>query len=293
MQRIRLAAGLLFLFMTMSDPPCTNAQGTNSEIRLLVRGDDMGSSHAANVATIETYKKGIVRTAEVMVPGPWFEEAAAMLRENAALDVGVHIVLTSEWDGIKWRPITSSPSLVDKDGYFCPFIWHNPKRPECPALRENDWKIEEIEREFRAQIELAKKKIPQVSHITAHMGCNDLAAPVKALYPKLAKEYGLSVEAEDGSGRLKRVPKLAAFKTMEERVDAFADMLKELQPGTYLHFDHPGMNDPEMKSFDATGSVAADRAEVTKVLTNPKVIEAVQARGIRLMSYAALATENP
>jgi hypothetical protein len=41
-----------------------------------------------------------MRTVEVMVPCPWFPEAAALLRENPGLDVGVHITLTSEWEGI-------------------------------------------------------------------------------------------------------------------------------------------------------------------------------------------------
>ena len=35
---------------------------------LIVRGDDIGSSHAANVACIQCYREGIVRSVEVMVP---------------------------------------------------------------------------------------------------------------------------------------------------------------------------------------------------------------------------------
>lgn len=55
------------------------------------------------MGVIETYLNGIERTAEVMVVGPWFPEAVEMLRQHEGLDVGVHIVLTSEWDGYKWR----------------------------------------------------------------------------------------------------------------------------------------------------------------------------------------------
>ena len=58
----------------------------------------MGSCHAANEACIESYRNGIMRSAEVIVPGPWFLEAAKMLNENPGLDAGVHLTLTAEWD---------------------------------------------------------------------------------------------------------------------------------------------------------------------------------------------------
>jgi hypothetical protein len=51
-------------------------------IRLVVQGDAMGSAHAANEVFIQCYKDGIMRTAEVMVPCPWFEEAARLCNEN-------------------------------------------------------------------------------------------------------------------------------------------------------------------------------------------------------------------
>ncbi|HEX2395831.1 MAG TPA: ChbG/HpnK family deacetylase, partial [Bacteroidales bacterium] len=89
-------------------------------IEILVRGDDIGSSHTANVACIESYRNGIMKSVELMVPGPWFIEAVRLLNENPGLDVGVHLVVSSEWHDIKWRPLTCCPSLVDQDGYFFP-----------------------------------------------------------------------------------------------------------------------------------------------------------------------------
>ena len=107
---------------------CTDLN--SQSINLLIRGDDIGSSHTANVACIESYKNGIMRSVELMVPGPWFPEAVRLLNENPGLDVGVHLVVTSEWNDIKWRPLTCCPSLVDKDGYFYPMIW---QRKDFPA----------------------------------------------------------------------------------------------------------------------------------------------------------------
>jgi chitin disaccharide deacetylase len=70
---------------------------SRDEIRLLVRSDDMGAVHAVNQACIETVTKGIARSVEVIVPAPWFLEAAALLKNHPTIDVGVHLDLTSEW----------------------------------------------------------------------------------------------------------------------------------------------------------------------------------------------------
>jgi YdjC-like protein len=154
-----------------------HAQGTNAP-RLIVRGDDMGFSHSGNVALTKAYKEGIETSIEIIVPSPWFPEAVRMLRENPGIDVGVHLTLTSEWDNIKWRPVSDCPSITDEDGYFFPFIWPNKNYPGR-ALSENNWKIGDIEKEFRAQIELAMKRIPRISHISAHMGCSAISDEVK------------------------------------------------------------------------------------------------------------------
>ena len=100
-----------------------------TEIRLIVKGDDMGAAHGINVGTIKAYKEGILRTTNVIVAGPWFLEAAKLLRENPGLDVGVHLALTSEWDNVKWRPLTHAPSIVDADGYFFPAVVPRPGYP--------------------------------------------------------------------------------------------------------------------------------------------------------------------
>ena len=92
----------------------------DKEIRLILRADDMGSCHAANEACIQCFRKGIVQSVEVMVPGPWYAEAVRMLKDNPGLDVGVHLTLTSEWQFYKWGPVTHAPSLVDRHGHFYP-----------------------------------------------------------------------------------------------------------------------------------------------------------------------------
>src|SRR5690349_18545600 len=98
-------------------------------IRLLVRGDDMGFSHSGNEALIKCHRDGIETSIEVLAPSPWFPEAARLLAENPSVDVGVHLTLTSEWDNVKWRPLTACPSLIDTDGYFFPMLQRNKNYP--------------------------------------------------------------------------------------------------------------------------------------------------------------------
>lgn len=256
--------------------------------RLIVRGDDMGAAHAVNEAIVQCHKEGIQSAIEVIVPSPWFPEAAKMLKEFPAADVGVHLALTSEWDNVKWRPLTEAPSLRDPDGFFFPMIHPNKNYPGR-ALKENAWKLEEIEKEFRAQIELAKKHIPQINHLSGHMGCSEFDEKVRELTRKLAAEYRLELEFDPKS--IRGVSYLGPKKTAEEKIASLIKMLESLEPGkTYLFVDHPGFDTPEMRAIHHIGyeDVAEDRQGVTTAWTSAKVKEAIKAKGIELIGYGKL-----
>jgi len=261
---------------------------SDKDINLIIRGDDIGSCHTANVACIRAYKEGIEKSVEIMVPCSWFPEAVKMLNENPGLDVGIHLVLTSEWDNYKWRPLTCAPSLTDKDGYFYPTIWPRRNAPAGTALKDADWKIEEIEKELRAQIELGKRKVLHVSHVSFHMGCNSWDPKVKELCDKLANEYNLYIIPPEAGVR--GFGGFGDAKTAEERIDRFIKKLEELKPGTYLFIEHPGMNTAEMSAIGHTGyeNVAQDRDAVTAVFVSDKVKRAIDRLGIKLISYADL-----
>jgi predicted glycoside hydrolase/deacetylase ChbG (UPF0249 family) len=256
--------------------------------RLIVRGDDMGFSHSGNVALIKCHLEGIQTSIEIIVPSPWFPEAVKMLQQNPKADVGIHIALTSEWDNVKYRPVSSCPSLTDADGYFYPFIYPNESYPG-QALLENKPKIEDIEKEIRAQIELALKKIPRISHISAHMGCYNMNPEVRALTKKLAIEYKIDIEPSELG--VKGVSYLGPKETSEQKIWSFLKMLDELKPGeTYLFVDHPGIDTPELRAIYHIGyeTVATDRQGVTDTWTDPRVKEAIKKKGIQLISYADL-----
>ena len=272
------------LILFLSQIVCAQQQ----PIRLIVRGDDMGYSHAGNEAIIKCYKEGIETSVEVIVPSPWFPEAVKMLEENSGVDVGVHLAITSEWSNIKWRPLSDCPSLRDADGYFFPMIWPNKDYPG-QAVKEQKWKLEDVEKEFRAQIEMAIKKIPRISHISGHMGCTDISDSAKLLTKKLAKEYNIDIQLEEL--KVKYTGYDGPHKTPKEKIQSFINMLNKLEPGnTYLFVDHPGLNSPELRAIHHIGyeDVATDRQGVTETWTNEKIKELIKQKGIQLISYKDL-----
>lgn len=159
---------------------------------LVIRIDDMGALHSVNTASIDTYQNGIATSVEVLAVGPWFSEAVKMLKANPGLDVGIHLALTSEWENVKWRPLTDCPSLVDENGFFFPMMWPNEAYPGQSVMgNAPKFDLGEIEQEFRAQIELALKNIPQITHISGHMMSTGYSPEVLELVHKLSEEYGL------------------------------------------------------------------------------------------------------
>jgi predicted glycoside hydrolase/deacetylase ChbG (UPF0249 family) len=273
---------LLFLLVYIT------STGQQKVARLIVRGDDMGFSHSGNEALIRAYKKGIETSIEVIVASPWFPEAVKLLEQNPGIDVGVHLALTSEWENIKWRPLSDCASLKDSNGYFYPMVYPNKNYPG-QSIKENHWKIDDIEKEFRAQIELAIKKIPRVSHISSHMGCTDLDKQVTALVEKLAKEYNIYIDLTKPG--VQSTGYKGPSVTVDEKLKSFLNMLDSLKPGVnYLFVDHPALDGPEMQAIYHIGyeNVAADRQGVTDVWTNPVVIEAIRMKNIQLISYADL-----
>ena len=256
--------------------------------RLIIRGDDMGFSHSGNEALIKSYKEGIETSIEVLVPSPWFPEAVKLLELYPLVDVGIHLTLTSEWENIKWRPLTDCPSLKDANGYFFPMIFPNKNYPK-QALTENKWNLAEVEKEFRAQIELAIQRIPRISHISGHMGCTGINADIKGIVKKLATEYHIDIDPQDY--KVTSISYQGPHETPAEKKESFLMMLHSLQAGkTYLFVDHPGLNNEELRSIYHIGyeNVAIDRQGVTDLFTNEKIIEVIRQKGIQLISYKQL-----
>lgn len=265
----------------------TQGEQKSKAIRLLVRGDDMGSCHAANEACIRCYRRGILRSVEVMVPAPWYAEAVQMLKEYPDLDVGVHLTLTSEWESCKWGPVTRAPSLCDRRGHFLPMTSQRDDFPPGTGFLQSGYRLEEVEAELRAQIEIALEDIPQVSHLSCHMGTPMASPELREITQRLSREYRLPLEHEG----VQFAGHLGWQEAGAERKEAILlEIINRLTPGTWLLVDHPGLDTPEMRALWHIGYelVAQERAAVTYAFTSEKVMRRIRERGIQLISYADL-----
>jgi len=86
----------------------------------------------------------------MLVPCPWFPEAAAFAKAHPDLDLGIHQALNSEWTGFRWGPVTSRdqvPTLLDRDGYL-PL--------DTPQVIRNANPLQ-VEAELRSQINRAQQ----------------------------------------------------------------------------------------------------------------------------------------
>src|SRR5882724_4155051 len=151
---------------------------------LIVNGDDSGMCHAANLGTIECLEKGLMRSATIMVPCPWFPEIAAYAKAHPEKDFGIHLCHTSEWGRYRWGPVADRskvPGLVDSLGY----LWR--EVPEVYAHATPDQALIE----GRAQIQRALAAGVDVTHLDSHMGTLQYDPRYLQMYVQLAVEFDL------------------------------------------------------------------------------------------------------
>ena len=264
------------------------------QVRLLVRVDDAGASHAANVGCLQACTHGIARSVEVMMPGSWIEEAADMLGPHPEIDIGIHLTLTSEWDKVKWKPLTQAPSLVDGSGAFLPLLLPHSKR-DAPCLQLAGWALQEVADELRAQIVLGRKMFPQASHVSSHMirHFKDFDARLGQIIRNLCEEFDL-IDDPFGYG----LPRFVAYPTTPRgsafRTASFIQSLSKLQGGTHIFIDHPIVASPDAKDMGHLGymDVLADRVSCLETLTNPALASFIDAHQIELISYRDLLIEE-
>jgi predicted glycoside hydrolase/deacetylase ChbG (UPF0249 family) len=152
--------------------------------RVVIHEDDVGMTHGANAAFVELVKLGNCSSGSVMVPCPWFPEAAAIAAGDPKLDVGIHLTLTSEQKPYRWRPLTAPPRsarLTDEYGYF----W-----PDVPRARKAS--PQAVEAELRAQIDTALAAGIDPTHLDAHMGTAQMPEFV-GIFRQLGHDYNMPV----------------------------------------------------------------------------------------------------
>ena len=153
----------------------------------VVHADDIGMCHAANEGAFEALLRGPASCGSIMVPCPWFREAAERARAHPELDLGVHLTLNAEWSHYRWGPVagrSAVPSLLDDQGFL----------PRTSLETVGRARPEEVEIELRAQVQMALDAGIEVTHLDSHMG-TCLFPSLLPVYKKLAIEFQLPVFA--------------------------------------------------------------------------------------------------
>lgn len=278
-----------------------------SRKRVVIHEDDVGMTHGANSAFAELSGCGTCSSGSVMVPCPWFPEAAAIAAKNPSLDLGIHLTLTSEQEPYRWRPLTAPPSsagLTDELGYF----W-----PDVPAARRASPAA--VEAELRAQIEIALAAGIDATHLDAHMGTAQMPEFL-AIYRRLGREFRLpvllvkSLERYNPASYAGPVDKAAYARVMAAAQDegdvvfdlvcetpwarttaaevAYRSMFAEIGEGlTYLslHFNAPG-------DFEVINpSSARIRTEEFQLFRGASVVRWIDELGLEVIGMRAFRDE--
>jgi predicted glycoside hydrolase/deacetylase ChbG (UPF0249 family) len=254
---------------------------------LIVNCDDLGSSASANRATQSALAAGVATSATLMVPCPWALDGVA---KAAGGGIGVHLTLTCEYPGYRWRALTGAPSLHDAQGYM-------------PATAQAVWDnadLDEARAECRAQIDQAYAWGVDVTHLDAHMGAMQIDPRFFAAFVDLAAEYDLPLRMF-GSGAERRLGFPGRAQAAERGLvfpdhllttwgapakETFAGILGGLRPGVTEVYLHPVEDGPELRGYDPNHPQI--RVDDLACVTDPELPALVAAADARLISFAPL-----
>lgn len=275
--------------------------GHSADSRLLViHADDLGMSHAVNRATFEALENGWITSASILVPCPWFPEAAAWARAHPGADLGVHLALNSEWTTFRWRPLSAGravASLVDRDGYL----------PLVETTVAERARPREVERELRTQVDAAREAGVAISHLDSHMAALFQTAPLFRVYRRLGERYRLPLLLERQGERggesspwaagaqldalVDRVLSIGPGVAPEGWLEAYKQLLAPLPPGVYQLIVHLAYDEPEMRgaTADHPDWGAAWRQSDLDLVRSGAFREFLREQGFVLVSWQDLA----
>jgi hypothetical protein len=255
-----------------------------ARIRLITRGDDLGCARSLNRAVKECYEKGILKNCSVLAATPYIEEAAKTLAGEKGLCFGLHCDLTSEWDNVRWKPVSPPekvPSLIGKDGTLHQTneaVWANAKADEALI-------------ELQAQLDRARRLGFDIKYADLHMGTVQRV-------PGLAEKFGPWCRNQgilDARGVGAQIPNLPDFwnspgrKKQGDYVEQLITALKSAPDGEYLIVGHTAYDDEETRKLGHDGypgdSVAHNLNWERLGYSDPRIVQFVKENGVRPIRY--------
>jgi predicted glycoside hydrolase/deacetylase ChbG (UPF0249 family) len=264
--------------------------------------DDIGFSHASNLASFKCLDLGVASCGSIITPAPWFLEVASICKDNPKYDVGVHLTLTCEYELYRWRALSSvdpKTGLLDSERS----LW----RTSEEAIANVTVKAAEIE--MRSQIQMALDNGIDVTHIDSHMGTvmNPKFLPsylelaqefnIVAFLPKLTREeliaLGLGEHAvvylkmfanleEKGTPLINHVI-IDTLEAHPNKLEYYCKRFAEIKPGLTHFLFHPAKMSPELKAI--TPDSASWRDLDFGAFTNPHIKECVEMYDLKIIGY--------
>jgi chitin disaccharide deacetylase len=264
--------------------------------------DDMGFSHSSNMAAFECLDFGVASCGSLIVPAPWFLEAAEICRKNSKYDVGVHLTLTCEYELYRWRALSSvdpNTGLLDHERS----LWRTAEE----AIKNVN--VKAAEAELRAQIQTALDAGVKVSHIDSHMG-TVMEPKFIPTYLKLAKEFnvvpflprlskeelvaiGLGDQVAVYENMFERIEETGVplldhviIDTMgdaKDKVEYYCKRFAEVKPGVTHFLFHAAKLTPELQAI--TPDSAKWRNLDYEAFIDPHIKDCVKEHDLKIIGY--------
>jgi len=258
---------------------------------LIINADDFGMCHAINEAIFRALKEGVLRSTTLMVPCPWALHAMHFLADHPEIPFGVHLTVISDWVDYRWGPVTPRtkvPSLIDKAGYFYNFE----HMPEFLAQVS----LDQLEMEFRTQIEAVLAAGLQPTHLDWHSLRIGGRADIFDVMLRLAREYGLALRVA-GRSWIENVQSKSLPSNDYDFLDSYLldpvdksagyeQLLRELPVGLSEWAVHPGLDNSELLAIEADSKHVRQRDY--DFLMSQVAQDIVHEEGIILLDYRAL-----
>lgn len=225
-------------------------------MRVEINADDFGLTKGVTDGIIQAHQKGCVTSTTLMMNGLAVDYALEKAKENPALKIGIHLVLT--W-GKPLHPAV--PNLVKSNGRF----------KFTSSYHDMDvLDISEIEMEWRAQLDAFLATGITLDHIDSHHHVHGWL-PLKKLVIKLAKDYKVPVRYVDS---LKDQPEICWTDTLwtgfykKGITDDLFDLIEKEDVSSIEVMTHPGQVDEDLRK---NSSYTDSREEEIEILSRIKL----------------------